>query len=345
MPDASGRRSLRAFVALGLLIFASWVMWSYVVAVVWGALMAIAIWPAYRRLKPFAPAKRRWLAPFVATMLALLVIGLPVVLALTEIGREAQVVLTWIKDIQQSGLRVPPWVAQLPLLGSDIDRWWRVHLSDPREIASLLGGVSAENVPSWVQSIGGELAYRLLLLLLALMTLFFILREAEYISSRLLAISEQWLGYSGERLVESMVEAVRGVVNGTVIVAVAEGVLIGVGYVILGLPQPYLLAALTIAFAMVPLGAWLVFTVAALVLLVNGGSTIASAGLFGWGVLVMIIGDTMVQPALIGSSARLPVVCVLIGIFGGVETFGLVGLFIGPIIMAALRTIWRDWLI
>src|SRR3954471_6767898 len=92
-----------------------------------------------------------------------------------------------------------------------------------------------------------------------------------------------------------------------------------------------------------PLGAWCAFTAAALVLLLEGGSGLAAALVFGWGALVMVIGDNFVQLGLIGGAARLPFLWALIGIVGGLETFGLVGLFLGPVIMAALLTIWREW--
>ena len=140
-----------------------------------------------------------------------------------------------------------------------------------------------------------------------------------------------------------MVVAVRGVVNGTVIIAIAEGVLIGVGYVIAGVPHSTLFAILTAAFALLPFGAWFAFTAAALVLLMNGGGVLETAGVFGWGAVVMLVGDNVAQPALVGAEMRLPFLLTLMGILGGVETFGLVGIFLGPIMMAALLTIWRDW--
>jgi predicted PurR-regulated permease PerM len=86
------------------------------------------------------------------------------------------------------------------------------------------------------------------------------------------------------------------------------------------------------------------FSVAALVLLVQGGSAFAAACVFAWGAVVMLIGDHFVWPALVGGAARMPFLLALVGIFGGLQTFGLIGLFIGPVIMAALVTIWREWL-
>jgi predicted PurR-regulated permease PerM len=96
--------------------------------------------------------------------------------------------------------------------------------------------------------------------------------------------------------------------------------------------------------AMVPLGAWLALATAALILPVHGGTGLVAAGLFGFGAATLLIGENVVQPALIGGAARLPFLLVLIGILGGMQSFGLLGLFLGPVIMAALLTIWREWI-
>jgi predicted PurR-regulated permease PerM len=180
-------------------------------------------------------------------------------------------------------------------------------------------------------------------MLLTLMGLFLLLRDGARLGARLLAVADRWLGAPGERLAEKTVEAVRGTVNGTVLVALGEGILIGIGYVVAGVPHPVLFGILTVAFAMLPLGAWIAFTAAALFLLGQGGSVLAAGGLFAFGAAVMLAGDNFVQPALIGGAIRLPFLLTLIGILGGVETFGLVGLFLGPVIMAALLTVWREW--
>ena len=100
---------------------------------------------------------------------------------------------------------------------------------------------------------------------------------------------------------------------------------------------------MTVAFAMLPMGAWFAFTVASLILL-GHGSPWAAAAVFGWGAVVMVIGDNFVQPRLIGGYVRLPFLWALIGILGGIQTFGLLGLFLGPVVMAALMTIWREWI-
>ena len=95
---------------------------------------------------------------------------------------------------------------------------------------------------------------------------------------------------------------------------------------------------------MLPFGAWLAFTVAAVVLISGGGSGIGAVGVFCWGAIVMLAGDHFVWPTLVGGAVRLPFLYAFVGIFGGLAAFGLIGLFLGPVIMAALLIVWREWI-
>ncbi|QGN55510.1 AI-2E family transporter [Novosphingobium sp. Gsoil 351] len=132
-----------------------------------------------------------------------------------------------------------------------------------------------------------------------------------------------------------------GTVAGTVLVALGEGTLIGIGYALAGVPRAFLFAVLTVGFAMLPFGAWAIFTVATVVLLLQG-AVAAGAILFAAAVGIMLIGDNFVQPALIGNSVRLPFLLAFVGTFGGLETLGLVGLFLGPVVMAILILVWQE---
>ena len=291
-----------------------------------------------------ARAIYRWFAPLLATIVTALLLVVPVFLALIEIGREVQAILNWMEHARQGGVQMPSWLPKLPLAGSQIAQWWRMHLSDPQGFANLFGDIDSESITGWIRHLGGQFVYRIILALLTFVTIFVLLRHGAEFGGRVLALAEQWLGQPGERLFEKMLVAVRGAVNGTVIIAIAEGLLIGLGYALAGVPHAILFAILTAAFAMLPLGAWFAFSAAALVLVLSDGSVPAAAGVFAWGAVVMVIGDNVVQPALIAGAARLPLLWTLIGILGGLETFGIVGIFLGPVIMAALLTIWRDWL-
>jgi predicted PurR-regulated permease PerM len=128
-----------------------------------------------------------------------------------------------------------------------------------------------------------------------------------------------------------------------VLVSVGEGAIIGVGYAVTSVPQPLLFATFTMVFALVPFGAWLAFGLASAILLLSGKLLLAGL-LFGFGAIVMTIGDNVVQPSVIGSAVKLPFLMAILGAFGGLAEMGLVGLFVGPVVMAALLLVWRQWM-
>ena len=216
-------------------------------------------------------------------------------------------------------------------------------LSQTQFVGDPLERFDAEGTAGWAKSLGGELLSRSFMFLFSLVALFVLLRHGPWIAGRTLDTADRVLGSPGERLASKMVDAVRGTVNGTVTVALGEGLLIGIGYAIAGVPSAMLFTVLTAAFAMLPFGAWAAFTAAALAVVASGGSGLAAAGVFGWGAIVMLVGDHFVWPTLVGGAARMPFLFALVGIFGGLHVFGLVGLFAGPVVMAALLTVWREW--
>jgi predicted PurR-regulated permease PerM len=135
---------------------------------------------------------------------------------------------------------------------------------------------------------------------------------------------------------------VHGTVDGLVLVGLGEGVILGIAYAVAGVPHPTLLGAATAIAAMIPFAAPVAFGLASVLLLAQG-SVGWAAGIFALGAIVVFVADHFVRPVLIGGATRLPFLWVLLGIIGGVETWGLLGLFLGPALMAALVQLWRDW--
>ena len=340
-PDAHVRRIARMVGAVLLLALALWTLRSYLAALCWAAIIAISIWPLYRRIRAHLDGSPR-IAPLLVTLALAVLLAAPLGLALTEIGREGQTAMEWLTRLQQNGMPVPVWVQHLPFLGQQLNSWWQAHLAQPQSAGQLLGGLDAETLTIWSKALGGALLSRVVQAFLTFVALFMLLQEGDRIGYRVLTAIDRWFGRPGERLAETLAKAVRGTVNGTILVAVGEGILIGTGFVVAGVPNAILFAVLTMAFAMLPMGAWLAFGTAAVILVLSGGGIVAAGAVFGWGAAVMLIGDNVVQPALIGSAVRLPFLWTLLGILGGLETFGLVGLFLGPVLMAALLAIWQQ---
>jgi predicted PurR-regulated permease PerM len=195
-------------------------------------------------------------------------------------------------------------------------------------------------IVEWARTLGSEVAWRLTTLALALLILFFIYRDGDKFIEQATTISDRLFGRAGRRLGASMVTTVRETVNGQLFVALGEGFVLGIAYAVCGLPHPLLLGALTVVLAVIPFGAPVLVAAASLILLIQS-STIQAFGLLMFGSIVFL-GEYFVRPLLIGSSARLSFISVLLGIFGGISAFGLIGLFLGPAILAALIALWRE---
>jgi len=341
--DAAARVKARVVLAVGLVGLALWTAASFLPALIWATILAVSLWPLYLKFaKRFALGPSN-LAAFIFTLIVALVLFTPMALAVYQLAQQGDVLIGWLKKAGESGIEVPEWIARLPVAAESMQQWWRENLSDPKAATSWLKTVNAENASELFRTLGGQLIHRLFLLFFSLLTLFVLLRNGRSVANRFLETSDRLFGEAGEGLIEKVVDATRGTVNGTVLVAVGEGLLIGVGYLIAGVPNAVLFTIFTTAFAMIPFGAWAAFTAAALALVSGGGSGLAAAGVFCWGVIVMLAGDHFVWPTLVGDAARLPFLLAFVGIFGGLAAFGLIGLFLGPVIMAALLTVWREW--
>ena len=343
--DWRARALTRTAIALMVVLLALWVARDFLVALTWAALIAITAWPIYTRFASLTPGGRSpVLAPMLFTLLTGLVLLVPIVLTAHQIAQGSDAFVRVLNQLRESGIPVPVWLAQLPIAGAYLDLWWRTNLSNPEVLVEWLRGVNIENLTAWTSILGGALLHRLLLFLITLIALFLFLRDGTWLADRALATAERLLGNPGERLASKIADAIRATVNGTVAAAILKGAVIGIAYFLTGVPHPLLFVVLTVALAMVPLGAWLALLTAALILALQGGTLLAATGLFGFGAATLLIGEYLIQPALIGGTAQLPFLLVLIGIFGGMQSFGLVGLFLGPVIMAALLTVWREWI-
>jgi predicted PurR-regulated permease PerM len=343
--DSRTRAVTRTAIAILVVLLAAWVARDFLVALIWAALIAITAWPIYIRFaRLFFGNRSPTLAPLLFTLLTGLVLLAPIVLTAHQIAQGSDALVGALSQMRKSGISVPAWLAQLPIAGEYLDLWWRSNFSNPEVLVEWLRGVNIENITAWTGTLGGALLHRLFLFFITLTALFLLLRDGRWLADRALATADRLLGNPGERLVSKIADATRATVNGTVATAIVKGAVIGIGYFLTGVPHPQLFVVLTMALAKVPLGAWVALATAALILTLHGGTLLATAGLFGFGAAVLLIGENLIQPALIGGAARLPFLLVLIGIFGGMQSFGMVGLFLGPVIMAALLTIWREWI-
>ena len=342
-PERSGVRTRQVWLTVVILMLALWITaFEFVTPLAWAAVLAIAEWPLYRRVLARMPGRPGLLALAFMLVTALFVV-VPLSLAAVTLAQESQAALDWLKHAQQFGIAVPTWVPGLPLVGGRVAAYWQQHIGNPQAANALLGTLSAGSILGWTRSVGGVVAQESALFLITLLALYSLLVRGDEIGRQANVVAVRMFGRFGGEFLGRMIAAVRAVVNGTVLVSVVEGATIGVGYAVADVPQPLLFATFTIALALVPFGAWLAFGLAALILL-GTAHLLAAALLFGFGAAVMTIGDNVIQPSVIGSAVELPFLFAMIGAFGGLAELGLVGLFVGPVIMAALLLVWRQWM-
>ena len=338
--STTSRRLGRFALISALLAVGIWIIWDFLPALLWAVVVAIAIWPLFERSR-----LRRWnktAAAAEATLLIGVVVIVPLIVLGIEIGREAVATVQAIREAERLGIPSPEWLGRLPLIGSYISDWWQSNLSEPQTAANLLGRIDRNWLIEWTRILGFQLIHRLTILIFTFLTLFFLFRDGDTLVRQTSVVVDRFFGATGTRLGPQVLTAVRATVNGLVLVGFGEGLLLGVAYAICGLPRPVLLGALTGVLATVPFGAPVIFGLSALVLFSESQSG-AAVALLVFGSVVVFVADHFLRPILIGGAARLPFLWVLLGIFGGLESFGLLGLFLGPTIMAVLLALWREW--
>jgi predicted PurR-regulated permease PerM len=325
-----------------MLALALWTAQAFLLPLVFGVILAVALWPLNRRWSGSGGRLRtRLLTPLAITLATALAVVLPLTVLLVEGAFQGQAMLDWLAQAQSAGVAPPDWLGAVPAFGRRALAWWNEHLLRPGTLGNGLTESTLATAAQWALATGSQVASRSLLLLVGLMALFFLLRDGEALGAQAMRLAEHQLGPFGPRFLGQLVFAVRATVVGTIAVAIGEGVIIGLGYAVAGVPHPVLFALLTMTFAMLPFGAWIVFTVASAVLLING-EPLPAALLFGYGAAVMMIGDNLVTPYIVGARVRLPFLLAFVGAFGGLAAFGLVGIFVGPVVMAGLMIVIRE---
>jgi predicted PurR-regulated permease PerM len=259
-----------------------------------------------------------------------------------QAGKEVRGVYETIDKARTDGIPPPEWLGHLPVGSSQAANRWNENLSNPDSASALLQRARESELVSNGRHLGGEIVHRIVLFGFTLLTLFFLFKDGDRLTGQMMRASARAFGPSGERIGRQMIASVHGTVDGLVLVGLGEGFILGVGYLIAGVPHPTLFGLFTAIAAMVPFGAPLVFGIAALILLTQG-SVVSAIVIAVLGFVITFVADHFVRPTLIGNATRLPFLWVLLGILGGVETWGLLGLFLGPAIMAALILLWREW--
>jgi len=344
MIDSSAGRSewLLRSAALSLLAVGCWlVLQPFVTAILFAVAVTVSVWPLYRLLFRGCGGRRNLAATLACILVAALVL-VPVSLLFLALADGAEWLSTVVEHARSDGLPgLGDQLGALPWIGETLQRWWRANLLEPQRLHALLAQLSGPARDVALAS-AGMLGHGALQAMLLPLLLFVLFRDGDRIAARLLEAARRLDADLAPALLETARSTVAGVMFSVLGTALAQAMVAALGFAIVGVPNPFLLGALTFVLSMTPIGPPLVWGSVAFNLFQHGE--------LGWASFMVIYGtfgissvDNVIKPFLISRSSHLPFVLTFIGVIGGVVAFGIVGAFIGPTLLALAIRLGAYW--
>lgn len=326
-----------------VLLFLSFnVLKYFIVPVVWAAIIAYMTWPMYQSIKRNV-GNRPNVSAVLMMVIVTLVVGIPLTFAIFLLQHEGRNLYFELqKQVFSGHLTVPDFIRKLPIVGKEISRTLRDINNDPNSIA--------QNVSVWIQGhlnygkvLFSEISKNLVKLGFAMLSLFFFYRDGQIILKQVSKALEKVIGPRVHHYLDTISDTTRAVVYGVGLTAIAQALLAGVSYFVAGVPNPMVLTIITFIFALIPFGPPMAYGAVSLWLF-SQGQTIEAIGVMAWGVCIVSTADNVIRPLVISGATQIPFLLIMFGVLGGIASFGLIGVFIGPVILAVLLAIWREWL-
>jgi len=338
------RRALIAALLSVLLLAGLVVLQPFVTAVAWAAILVYVSWPLYQRLLARFHGRRGWAAFTMTMALAVVLVAVPAWL-LFMLQREGYGAMRDAVALLRAGVELPEPLAAIPWLGP----WLEERLALLGGDGETLGRQLAAMGEQWGQWLGahavsllGDLGLNAMRFAIALLTAFFLFRDGEELIAQSRQVLQSLLGARVHAYFDAVGNTTRAVVYGLLLAAIVQGFMAGLGYWAAGISAPVFWGAATAMLALIPFGATLIWVPMGLWLLLTGHIA-AGVGLLLWGMLAVSWIDNLVRPMVISGVSNVPFLIVLFGVLGGLGAFGLIGLFVGPVILAVLLAIWREW--
>jgi predicted PurR-regulated permease PerM len=340
-PDIT--RTTLAVLFIGGLIAASfWVMRPFLPAMIWAITLVIATWPLMEWVQRHV-VYRRGSAVLIMTLLLLLVLIVPFWLAVATVVSNIDNIAELVRTILS--LRIPPppdWLVNVPLVGDRLGQvWGRFTSEGARELAPMLAPYAGE-LTRWFASAAGSLGTMIVQLLLIVAIAAVMYAKGEQGASLALRFGRRLSGDRGEMVVRLAGQAIRAVALGVVVTAVAQSVLGGIGLVVAGVPFAPILSALMFLLCLAQAGPAPVL-IPAVVWMYFAGDTVWATVLLAFTLPTMTM-DNFLRPVLIRKGADLPLLLILAGVIGGLIATGLLGIFLGPTVLAVAYTLFNAWI-
>ena len=338
----SNDRLLAQILLLVLLGACLWVLAPFVSALFWAAVLAFASWPVMRYLTRVLNGNMSLAAGLLTAGWVFVVAG-PLVWLGFNIADHIRAGTELIKDLRVTGLPdAPEWLVNVPMVGDRLLELWQTI---DQQGAALL--VAAKpymgQTGNWLLARSASIGAGILELALSLLLVFFFYRDGPRLALFAKDLVQRLIKDKADYYIDLVAGTVRRVVNGVIGTAAAQAAIALFGFLVAGVPGALLLAALTFMLSLIPMGPPLVWGPAVAWLFFQGDYGMAIFLLL-WGFLVISSVDNFLKPYLISRGGNLPLVVVLMGVFGGLFAFGFMGLFLGPTLLAVAYSLVSDWI-
>ena len=340
-PEASYvEKALGLVLLLGLTVGCIYILTPFLKAILLAVTLCVSTWSLFRKAEkrlgrhPTAAALLMTLATAGLLLLPLLALGANLA---DDVARLTGAVRTAIDQ----GLPPPGWLGRVPVIGHEAERVWLQASEGGQGFGPLLAPYVGP-LREWALRQGGMLLSGTLQVVFAIVLAFFLYRDGAYVERRLEWAMARLGGWRARRVLKAAGATIKSVVNGVLGTALIQGILLGFSFWLAGVPGAIVLGAVGVVLSLVPMGL--------LLLWLPAGFWLMSDGHTGWAIFVMALNgllvgnlDNVLRPYLISRDIRMPMVLICLGVLGGLLTFGIIGVFLGPVLLAVAHSLFQDW--
>ncbi len=341
-PSRDLTRTILAVLSIGGLIAASfWIFRPFLLPTVWATTIVVATWPLMLQVQRLFRG-RRGMAVAVMAVVMLLVFLIPCALAAAALVGNSDRIVGWVQSLATWQVPPPPaFISGIPWIGERIAALWNEVAAGGA--ASLLPRLApyADEAARWLLAAAGSAGHMVVQVLLTILIAILLYANGETAASGVLRFARRLVGPNGDRVVVLAGQTIRSVALGVVVTALVQALLAGIGLAICGIPLVPVLTTVCFILALAQIGVVPVM-VPAVIWLYWSGQTGWGTLLLVWSIPVLTV-DNILRPILIRRGADLPLALVFTGVVGGLLAFGIVGIFIGPVVLTVCYTLLKEW--
>lgn len=333
-------KALGLVLLLLLLVGCALILQPFLTAILLAVILCVSTWSVYRRIAGLFRG-RQTAAALTTTVTAAGLLVLPLLLLGANMADDIVRLNAAVQLAIQQGLPPPDWLSRVPIVGDQAEQVWVQASQQGVGLGTALAPY-LEPLRDWALRHAASLLSGTLQVVFALVIAFFLYRDGAHVESRLEWAFARLGGWRARRVLSTAGLTIVSVVNGVLGTALIQGILLGFSFWLAGVPGAMVLGALAVVFSLVPMGLLLLWLPAALWLM-SQGHTGWALFVLAWNALFVGNLDNILRPYLISRGIRMPMVLIFLGVLGGLVTFGIVGVFLGPVLLATAYTLFQDW--